>query len=190
MATDGRDRGVLSPADRAFIEATEEERQENYSRLARSARRTEITKRTRNAILDFQQVHEAADIDEVVDELDNSAANALVSMVAVAYKAAEALDLDPETIIGAGETLAQEGRAESVRKRLESGDESVTIGDLGKVAAGRGLTKDEYVNLLTKRYLAEDPDEESSPEEWLKGFFSFADVDAEDPSNSDTDDET
>lgn len=53
MPTDKRDRGILSPADRKFIRATEREREENYSRPARIERRREVQKRAENALLDF-----------------------------------------------------------------------------------------------------------------------------------------
>lgn len=49
-----RPRGVLSTADRKYLQATEAEREENYSRQARAKREEAIRERTQNAIRDFQ----------------------------------------------------------------------------------------------------------------------------------------
>lgn len=66
MPTEGRERGILSPADRKFIQATEREREENYSRPARIERRREVQKRAENALLDFPLL-----LDFFTDEMYN-----------------------------------------------------------------------------------------------------------------------
>ena len=71
-----RPRGVLSAADREYLCASDIEREENWSRPARSQRERAIRERTTNAILDFSLLfHEAGERDLALifnpNEIDN-----------------------------------------------------------------------------------------------------------------------
>lgn len=59
-----RGRGMLTPSDRAYLRASEEERQDNYSRQARHERRRAIQERVENGLLDFQVLLEHLDAEE------------------------------------------------------------------------------------------------------------------------------
>jgi len=59
-----RDRGILSEADRSYLRADEEEREENYTRQARSKREDEIFNRTHHALRDFQLLLEHLPADQ------------------------------------------------------------------------------------------------------------------------------
>lgn len=48
-----RGRGIITPADREYLQLSEEEREENYSQSARIQRRNAIADRIENALLDF-----------------------------------------------------------------------------------------------------------------------------------------
>ena len=56
--TPDRPRGILSEADRKYLIATEQEREDNYSRQAQNLREREITSRLRNALRDFRILSE------------------------------------------------------------------------------------------------------------------------------------
>ena len=57
---DGRERGILTSADREFLRSDPDE----YSRQARHARRDAIVERMRNAVLDFSILFEELDRDD------------------------------------------------------------------------------------------------------------------------------
>ncbi len=69
-----RPRGILSPADRAFLVKSEEERAQEYSRQARSKRKRAIRERVKQSVydvtllLDFWPSQERADLIEAVLE--------------------------------------------------------------------------------------------------------------------------
>jgi hypothetical protein len=56
--TADRPRGILSEADRKYLLATEQEREDSYSRQAQNLRQREITSRLRNAVRDFRILNE------------------------------------------------------------------------------------------------------------------------------------
>ena len=62
-----RGRGILTPADREFLSASVEEREENYSAPARSQRRRAIADRVENALLDFIMLTREVSISSVQD---------------------------------------------------------------------------------------------------------------------------
>lgn len=65
----GRDRGVLSEADRQFL-LDRDGYEEEYSRQARNHRVNEIKERTRNAIRDFELLLDHLNPEEVADIFD------------------------------------------------------------------------------------------------------------------------
>lgn len=56
-----RPRGILSQADREFLLASDDEREENYSRQAKGNRERAIRERLENAILDFSMIFSRLD---------------------------------------------------------------------------------------------------------------------------------
>jgi len=65
-----RPRGILTEADRKYLVATEQERENNYSRQAQNLRKREIRKRLRHALRDFQLIESELPSDIVDDIFD------------------------------------------------------------------------------------------------------------------------
>ena len=66
--TADRPRGILSEADRKYLIATEQEREDNYSRQAQNLREREIRKRLRHGLLDLDLILRSLDPD-VLEEV-------------------------------------------------------------------------------------------------------------------------
>lgn len=120
MNGDDRDRGILSPADRAYLRDETEFGSVQSERNARAR----IRERVYNAILDFELLVDGlADRDrELVfeDRLETTdgteAFDALVSAVAFLYRAADHTEIEFETLLQEGINLAEakEDRAATV----------------------------------------------------------------------------
>lgn len=85
-----RERGILSPADREFLIATEEELEEKYTRQARAKRQQAIRDRVYEAVLDFMYLYEFWPADprkEVFTDLlaDWQGRTGLADMLALVY---------------------------------------------------------------------------------------------------------
>lgn len=63
----GRDRGILTEADREFLSLSEDEQKKQYTAPARSQRRKAIRERIENALLDFPQLARQVDDDVLED---------------------------------------------------------------------------------------------------------------------------
>jgi hypothetical protein len=61
-----RPRGILSPADRKYLLASDEEREADYSRSARAQRKSAIHDRTTHALMDFVLLFDHLDDEELL----------------------------------------------------------------------------------------------------------------------------
>lgn len=107
MADADRGRGVLTPADRRFLEGdvTLGSEQSRYDARYR------IRQRTRNALLDFPILFEQLadrDREQVFDVEHDDLADAVADAVAFCYLGAAALEADPEQVVAAGVRRAEQ----------------------------------------------------------------------------------
>ena len=70
-ADEERGRGILTASDRKYLKLSEAEQKEQYSAPARSQRRSAMSDRIQNALLDFQVLQDELE-DEIRDEVFNS----------------------------------------------------------------------------------------------------------------------
>lgn len=87
-----RPRGILSPSDREFLLASDEEREENYSRPGRSKRLRAIRERTVHALLDCRLIYDHMDADERAQIYEAIAStrqweSAIIAALVVVYEA-------------------------------------------------------------------------------------------------------
>lgn len=108
-----RDRGVISQSDRQFLQKSEEERQEDYTRQGRADAWSRILERTRNALLDFALLHDRLDADDRNEIFDYNRADldhGIHGMIAFLWQHATDLppyDQDANPIISPEEKLEQ-----------------------------------------------------------------------------------
>jgi len=162
---DARDRGVLTPADRAYLRGDATPGSVQHERNVRNR----VRGRVHDALLDFETLVEGLDdrdldlvFESYLDDGDGTEAfDALVSAVAFLYRGVARTDLDFETVLREGVNLAEaaDDRAATVsldvtnhdldadhlRDKLEAGDElslteiaylyEATDADRGELAA-------------------------------------------------------
>lgn len=95
-----RPRGILSEADRKYLLASDDEREANYSRQARSLREREIRKRLRHGVLDLDLILRGLDVrvlkqvfepEQITSEQIVKMEQGLAGAVGVVYYIAEKL---------------------------------------------------------------------------------------------------
>ena len=156
---------ILTGAQRAFLRKSEDEREADYSRQARSHHRRQIADRTRQAFHDFALLYDELDEDErnrifdiepIHDDVDgyNELRDALASTVAFLYRSLEG-DVDSDTVRNRPfrvpfETVLTEGLKRGEADRYDWGRKSRVEVDYGGVeviettdpaALERGLRK-------------------------------------------------
>lgn len=84
-----RPRGILSPADREYLVASDGEREENYSRSARTQRERAIRERAANAFMDFSLLSahlDASDRAQIFEESELDIRRGIHGMLAFLYQ--------------------------------------------------------------------------------------------------------
>lgn len=174
--SEGRPRGVLSPADRAYLRGEREFASVQSERNARAR----IRERVYNAVLDFELLVEHLSetdreivFEEWFDEIDGTVAlDALVSAVAFLYRATEDTDLEFESVLREAVNVAEakEDRAASVRLELTYHALS------GEQLRGK-LERGEELSLTEIAYLQRSDDVRADE---LARYFRDADADVDD----------
>lgn len=134
-----RKRGVLTPADREFIQNPDE-----YSRQATYNRETEIQRRAANALLDYPLLIEFGEYDAVLEEVDSGLVEALKAQVAFVYKTAKEAGFHAEDLIDDAIEEAKESRIDVLKQRFESDPESLTISELSDLYTAGELSEEAY----------------------------------------------
>lgn len=157
MAGDERERGILSPADRAYL------RGESDLAGVQSERNTRarIRERVYHAVLDFELfVEHLSDRDrklvfeEWFDEIDGTEAfDALVSAVAFLYRGTADTDLEFETVLREAVNLAEAGD-----DRAATVDLDLTFHALSGEQLRQKLRRGEELSLTEIAYLHESDD--------------------------------
>jgi DNA-binding transcriptional regulator YiaG len=167
MDSDNRERGILSPADRAYLRGETEPASVQSERNTRAR----IRNRTRDGILDLELlVEHLSDHDrelifgEQFEEMDGTAAfDALVSAVAFCYQGIEDTSLAFETVLREAINVAeasndraatvdldltfQSRNADQLRHKLETG-ETLSLTEIAYLHANDTVSRSELARYL------------------------------------------
>lgn len=156
-----RDRGVLTPADRAYL------RGETTPSSVQAERnvRARIRSRVYDAVLDFEVLVEGFDdrdldlvFENYLDESDGTAAfDALVSAVAFLYRGIDRTDLDFETVLREGVNLAEAAEDSAATVSLDVTYHDLNVDHLtGKLESGESLSLTEIAYLYESSDVGRD----------------------------------
>lgn len=170
MNGENRERGILSPADRAYLRGETELASKQSKRNARAR----IRNRIRNGIFDLELLVEHLEerdrellFAEQFEEMDGTAAfDALVSAMAFLYRGIDDTSLAFETVLREGINVAeaeddraatveldltyQSRNADQLRHKLKAG-ETLSLTELAYLHASESVTRSELA-----RYLGDD----------------------------------
>lgn len=160
MSDENRDRGVLSPADRAYLRGETELASEQSERNARARVRDRVI----DSILDFEDLVEHLSkrdrelIFERFEEMDGAEAfDALVSAMAFLYRGIDHTDLAFETVLREGINVAEAENDRAATVEFELTFQSRNVDQLRhKLERGETLSLTEFAYLQSSREVSRD----------------------------------